>query len=369
MRYNYFLYLLLLMLSFRPAWAQQDSTKRSFTDNLYFSAQYSSGFLVAHRGSLESLVNTYTSSFQIEVGKTTYGKKAWEQLYHYPNLGIGYYQGNLGNNEVFGNTKALYGFIEAPYFPEKKVSFGYKFGFGLAYLSKSFDIDENIYNIAIGSHVNFLIHFAFDIKLNLLEDKLFIKTGLGFKHMSNGKIQAPNLGLNIVDWHLTAGYYIGKRVQHISKALPIRDKHTFMGIIAGGPKEFTNPDLGKYFGGNATIEYEYSIQRKVSVGLGADIFYDGVIREEMLQKEDPKAGMHAVRAGIHATYVIYYHKIGFIVQMGSYIEPYSKDDGYLYHRVGFRAKITDHLLANVTMKTHWARASIVEVGLGYYFSK
>lgn len=305
----------------------------------------------------------------MEIAKTTYGKKSWEQLYNFPSLGMGYFHGNLGNDEVFGIADALYGFIEAPYAPEKKVSFGYKFGFGLAHLSKKADLYQNIYNLAIGSHFNAFIHFSFDLKLNLMQNRLFVKTGLGFKHMSNGKIQTPNLGLNIFDWHLTTGYYFGRRIPQIYKPLPIRNKHTFMAILAGGVKEFTEPNLGKYFAGNTTLEYEYAIQNKISVGLGTDLFYDGVVDKELSQNDDPKATVHALRAGIHASYIIYYHKIGFIVQMGSYIAPYYEGNGYIYHRVGFRAKITEHILANLTMKTHWAKADIVEFGLGYYFSK
>jgi len=369
MKLKTFLYLLILISIHQTSIAQNDSIKYKFTDNLYISGQYGAGFLIAHRGSLESLVNTYTYSFIVEVAKTSYGKKAWEQLYNFPSLGIGYFHGNLGNDEVFGIGDALYGFIEAPYSLEKKLSFGYKFGVGVAYLSEKADLYDNIYNLAIGSHINAFVHFSFDIKLNLLQNRLFIKTGLGFKHMSNGKIQTPNLGLNLLDWHITSGYYFGRRIPQINKTLPIRDKNTFMVIIAGGPKEFTEPNLGKYFAGNTTIEYEYSIQNKISTGLGADLFYDGVAHKELDTEEDSKPGLHATRFGIHASYIIYYHKIGFIVQMGSYIAPYYKDDGYLYHRVGFRAKITNHLLANITMKTHWAKADIVEFGLGYYFSK
>ena len=369
MRLKFILSLSFILLLVQLSFSQKDSLKYSFSDNLYVSGQYGGGFLIAHRSSLEPLVNTYTHSFLLEIGKTSYGKKSWEQLYNYPTLGLGYYHGNLGNDDIFGTTNALYGFIEAPYFPEKKVAFGYKFGFGLAYLSEKFDIDKNIYNVAIGSHINFFIHFSFDGKLNLLQDRLFIKTGLGFSHMSNGKTQTPNLGLNILDWHLSMGYYLGQRIPHYSSNFPKPSKHLFMFIVAGGFKEFTEANLGKYFAGNTTIEYEYSVGNKINWGLGSDIFYDGVVHEELIQKNDTKASQHATRVGLHASYTIYYHKVGFIIQMGSYIAPYYTDDGYIYHRVGFRVKISKNLLANLTMKTHWGRADIVEFGLGYYFTK
>jgi len=369
MKLRFLALLFLIAFYFQFAFGQHDSARYRFKDNLYFSAQLGSGFLIAHRSSLAPLVNSYTQSLFVEIAKSSFGKKAWQQLYNYPSLGIGYYHGSLGNNDIFGHSNGIYGFIEAPYFPEKKVSFTYKFGFGLAYLSKKFDLYDNIYNVAIGSHINYLIVFSFDFKFNLLHNKLFIKTGLGFKHMSNGKTQTPNLGLNIADWHLTAGYYIGERNSHITKSIERRNKQTFMLIVAGGLKEFTTPNLGKYFAGNTTFEYEHAFKTKISFGTGLDIFYDGVVHKELNQKEDNNAFAHAIRYGLHGTYVIYYHKVGFVIQMGTYIAPNYKDDGYIYHRVGFRAKITEHLLANLTMKTHWGRADIVEFGLGYYVSK
>ncbi len=369
MKFHFFLYLFFWTLLIPKIFAQEDSTRSFFTDNLSVSGQFGAGFLMAHRGSLESLVNSYTSSFFFDIGKTTFGKKAWEQLYNYPTLGIGYYHGSLGNKDIFGHSDGIYGFIESPYFQEKTISFTYKFGFGLAYLNKKYDLNDNIYNVAIGSHVNYLINFSFDLRLKLLQDKLFLKTGLGFKHMSNGKTQTPNLGLNIFDWHITAGYYIGNRKSKIKKHIHQRKKHTFIAVIAGGLKEFTVPDLGKYFAGNTTLEYEYSIRNKISGGVGADVFYDGVVDKELSLLDDSESRTHAVRFGLHATYVIYYHKIGFIVQFGSYLAPYYRDDGYIYHRVGFRTKITKHLLANITMKTHWGKADIVEFGLAYFLSK
>ncbi len=369
MKIKSILYYTLILLSTYNSFAQKDSSKVKFSDNLFISSQYSRGILLAHRESLSSLIKDYTTSVLIEVGKSTYGKKPWQELYRYPSLGIGYFYSTLGNDDVFGKMNALYGFIDAPYFQQGVFNFDFTFGFGLAYLNKKYDLEDNIYNIAIGSHINYFVRFSFDFKANLLDQKLYIKTGLGLNHSSNGKIQTPNLGLNLADWHLSAGYYFGRQNTRIKQAFPKREKHTFMFIAAGGLKEFTEPNHGKYFAGNTTFEYLYSVMKKSSWGAGADYFYDGVVNERLIQSRDSNPFLHAGRLGIHATYSINYGKIGFIVQLGTYIAPYYKDDGYLYHRIGFRAKLTKHLLANVSMKTHWARADIVEFGLGYYFTK
>jgi len=346
--------------------AQSDSTK--FTDNLFVSVTYGNGILMAHRASLKALINDYTYYTTIEIGTATYGKRPWESLFKYPMLGVGIYRGANGNNNLFGHTTALYGFVSSPYHNEKQVSFGYKFGGGMAYVEKPFDIDQNIYNIVIGSHLNVYIHLAFDLKLKLFNDKVFINTGLGFTHQSNGKIQTPNLGFNILDLHFTAAYFLGKQSKKIYKAFPQRKKHTFVGVITGGAKEYNEPNLGKFFAGSIILDYEYSVMKKSSWGAGLDFFYDGIIHDKYKTEQNSRALMHAGRFGAHLGYVFNYNKVGFIVQLGSYINPYYNDISILYSRIGIRAKVSKHLIANITMKTHYAKADIVEFGLAYYFS-
>jgi hypothetical protein len=363
-------YLILIFLfSTICLFAQPDSTKNKFIDNIYISSQFGKGLAVAHRSSLQPLVKEYPSLLHIEIGKTTYGNKSWQNLYNYPSLGIGYYRSTLGNREILGTCNSLYGFIETPYYTERKITLQYKFGFGLAYLDKTYNLDNNIYNSAIGSHINFFVHLSFDAKINLYNKKWYLKTGIGLTHMSNGKTQTPNLGLNLIDFHINTCYYFGDRINNIPKKKHYRKPHTFIGIITGGFKEFSAPNLGKYFAGSTIIEYEYAIKNKLSVGTGFDCFYDGVLHKTFKNENDPSALRHAIRTGIHAGITYYFGDVGFVLQVGSYIKPYYQDISPIYKRFGLRAKINKHLIANLSLKTHWAKADIIEIGLAYYIEK
>jgi len=367
MKFKKVILFLFLLIPFFSVWAQKSTSSK--TDDFFFSLQYSKGITAAHRPSLSYLIKDYPVLFNFEIGRSMNGKKSWHQIFNYPYLGLGYAHFTLGNNEIFGLANAWYGFIDVPYYPEKKLNLDYKIGLGISYISNCFNVKNNIFNFAIGSHLNVYFNLAFDLKYNLLNKRLILATGFGITHVSNGKIQSPNLGLNILDFHLSTRYFFGKRREKIQSKYTYLKKHSFMIIGAGGAKEYSKPNMGKFFAGNLTFEYEYRNSNKVSWGIGSDIFYDGVLEDEFKWKNDNNPFLHANRAGLHLTYGFHYHKVDFIIQMGSYLFPYSTDDGYFYHRVGFRVLLSKHLIANLTMKTHWARADIVEFGIGYYWEK
>jgi hypothetical protein len=45
---------------------------------------------------------------------------------------------------------------------------------------------------------------------------------------------------------------------------------------------------------------------------------------------------------------------------------YNPDDMF-YHRLGLRYQFKEHLLLNLVLKSHWARADYIEYGIGYVF--
>ena len=53
------------------------------------------------------------------------------------------------------------------------------------------------------------------------------------------------------------------------------------------------------------------------------------------------------------------------LHMGGYILPNYKEDGYFYHRINSRYKINDNLFFNLGLKSHWAVADFIEVGIGF----
>ena len=65
------------------------------------------------------------------------------------------------------------------------------------------------------------------------------------------------------------------------------------------------------------------------------------------------------------SYELVISRLSVIAHIGGYVIDNWKQDGLLYHRLGFNYRINKHFLANFTLKTHFAKADNFELGLGY----
>ena len=73
--------------------------------------------------------------------------------------------------------------------------------------------------------------------------------------------------------------------------------------------------------------------------------------------------------GIHASTDVVFNKFSFTIQAGYYLYSKWKETEIVYNRFGIIYKFTEHLSANITLKTHLVKADYAEIGLGYYFIK
>lgn len=159
---------------------------------------YHSGMIMPHVPSIDFLSQEYTTGIDLRLIRHTDGSKPWHRHYHRPLLGIGYHGGSLGNQRIYGQAHSLYGFFEAPLWNlSRSLYLNYQMSAGLSYINRTFDLDKNIYNIAIGTHLN--LHYQLSVLAGFrLTPKYHVVAGLGLTHFSNGKIHSPNKGLNLI---------------------------------------------------------------------------------------------------------------------------------------------------------------------------
>lgn len=342
--------------------------KEDIFNNIYISPKVHYGFIIPHHESIAYLLKAHVPGFEIEIGKPTFGKHAWEQLYRYPRTGIGYFFCDYGNPAVLGQAHALYSFMNIPVITKgSNYLLNYEIAFGVSYLTKRFDVYDNHLNTAIGAHINVYFRLGFDTKIALSE-KIELTGEAGFSHCSNGKWRSPNYGLNVLSGSLGVNYLINStKKEPVRLVLPESyNKNYYSVIFSAGAKVFDNLYNNYYFISSVSIDYERHMNMKRRIGIGADIFYDKSISEALAVDGELNEDIaNLFKFGLHGSHTLTYNRLLMTINLGRYLYSKYTDLSLFYSRLALRYKVNSHILFNVSLKAHNAKADFIEWGVGY----
>jgi hypothetical protein len=341
-----------------------------FTDNLYLRADGHFGFLVPEYQLFNQIANEHIYSAEISLQKQASGKHERDQIFNYPEFGVTFLYSSLGNKEVFGHEAALYGYFLAHLVDRNRFQLNQQFGLGLGYATRTFNMENNYMNVAVGSRLN--IHFNYKLGTSYrLTDKFHLNTGLSFSHYSNANMSEPNLGVNFVTLYAGTNYLIGERkLEDRRTKSPHTGANEFAFIYAAGGKHTRALQSTIYFTSSMSAEYRRHISRKIRIGCGLDLFYDSSTETEMsVPGEETYKPINDYRTGLHFSQEIAYGSFSFILQEGFYIGLTNKVDPnkIMYNRGIIRYKFNDRFLVHVSMKSHLHILDYPELGFGYWF--
>jgi len=338
-------------------------------DNVRLRADLHAGYLVPEYQLFNQLANEHIYSAELSFQKQTSGEKERDQLFNHPEFGVTLLYTSLGNKEAFGHEAALYGYFLTHLIRQKRFQFNQQFGLGLGYATRTFDLQNNYMNVAVGSHLN--IHFNYKIGVSFnLSDRFDINSGLSFSHYSNANMAEPNLGVNFLTFYVGTNYLIGKRnIQEKRELQAHQAMNEFSIIYNAGGKHTRALQSTIYFTSSFSAEYKRHISRKIRLGAGLDLFYDSSTKTEMsVPGKDPYRPIDDFRTGLHFSQEIAYGPFSFILQEGLYIGLTNKVDENkrMYNRAIVRYKFNDRFLVHITMKSHLHILDYPEVGFGYW---
>jgi hypothetical protein len=322
------------------------------------------GFVMPHHTSIAYHVNEHITPFHLRWGIKTRGTKLWHHQMGFPTMGIGLYRSNLGNDDIYGKATAVYGFASWPLY--KPLNLEYQIGFGIAHLTKTFDIEDNYTNIAIGSHLN--IYFDATIKTHIPINKNWqLLYFLQFTHFSNGKMQSPNKGLNLITNNLGISYHFGNFNQCPNPTVPssVQSSKNRIDLWAGiGMKTISRSIPGKKFASTLGLQYRRSTSTLTSWGGGLDLFYDESLRQnpELMEAE---SSSNFYQLGLHADMDKHIERFSLTLQIGGYLYTAVDPEAPLYTRLGIRYQVNHNIWCNLSLKAHYAIASFIEWGIGY----
>lgn len=355
------IFILLLCLSTNLLQGQQ-----KFTDNLSIVSNYHFGLIIPEYQFINYFTNDYVRSVDLSLVKQTTGKTYWDQLFKYPQYGLSLFYSTLGNNDVFGKELSLNYFFKTNLINNKQFHLFNQIGAGLSYVNKTFDLENNPNNVAIGS--NFDVHFNFRLGINYtLAQKSSFNLGLSFDHLSNANTNEFNYGLNYLTAFGGISYRIGDQTELHTHNIETHQQKNNLKFCASIGGKHTDALISDYY---LTSSFEFEFQRELTpvfhLGVGLDLFYDSSVEEQFSDIGQKFKNSDSFQSGIHISESFTYNKFCLTIQEGLYVLlPNKIINKKMYNRAVLQYEVTNHMFVRIAMKSHVFILDFPELGVGF----
>lgn len=332
--------------------------------NFGIGAEPKIGYLMPHRSTMAHLVEQHSYAVELSGVLQTDGTKQWHHDFNFPKISVNLFYSDLGNPNVLGEAYAFTGGIYLPFFKQNGWSLGSELQAGIGYVTKHYDVDLNPKNNAIGSHVNCLFSFGLRFEKQFLQHAMGMKVSM--THFSNGAYKLPNLGLNLPFLGLNYTYFMQPINRKDSASFEREGTElkswNFSTQLIGSVKQIY-PTGGNSYGVIALTNYaQFKATHKCMIEGGLDLIYNG---STVAYNGGGYSRDKNFQVGVYGAYVLPIHKFHMFVAMGRYLYKPLYPAGMWYHKFGGRFQIIDKLWANISIKSHWAKADYFEYGLSY----
>jgi hypothetical protein len=358
------LLIVLFMMLFSIASEGQNSPAHDYI----ISGQGHYGYIISHRNNISHLIKGHIYGGELSYIFRTNGKKAWHKYYQYPELGFCALHLYLANPRQLGTFEALYPYTNIRLNKLKRSwKLNLRLGVGLACITKPFDRVTNNKNNAIGSYINGFVNLRIGYA-TMLSKSWRLDAGIGLTHASNGAIATPNLGLNIATVGMGLGYAFGNKELVYKKDTIEKFRNKWVPVVIGlvGVRELEQPDGAKYLAFGAELNVYRTLNRKNRLGLGAEFAYNNATRKIYENDSIYNVSFGDIgTVGAKICYEFVYDRVSLPVEFGYYLYKKQPAFGTMFHRIGVRYMLTKHVMTNITLLTHWARADYFEWGIGY----
>lgn len=321
------------------------------------------GFLAAHHESLWIMVDRPARAIELHVERPFSGAREWHGSYAGARWGIGAMWLDAGS-DMLGPAFRVLPYLALPVLPGGGWQLEARIGWGLGVVRDPFDRVENFKQHAVGSRLNLAVQLAGGLKRAWGVHS--VEAGIALDHLSNGAMQRPNLGINVVT--LQAGYT--RRLGGPWAQPAVRDScwHEGRLILFGMANLGWNESFPVGSGRRPVLSLSGSAYRRISpksaVGAGLDLFHKGSLRISAPELADsPAAGL--LQAGVHVGYNMLMGRMVLQFATGTYLHTPVPERAVIYTRVGMRHQLSPRLFANLSLKSHFFVADHFELGVGY----
>jgi hypothetical protein len=309
-------------------------------------------------------------SINIQLGLSSTDKKDWAVSYRQPYYGIGVSISDFQTPEL-GRPVSGYGYLGIPIVRSKYLSLYNELQYGMAFGWNNYDPILNPKNHAIGS--KFTVHAASQMMLRLhMSPYVDLTTGLSFVHFSNGRMERPNNGINIITPSVGFAIYPNKQARYIrpKRALSL-NRPLEWALIAGygNHQRISDIDDQKYFavgGLMASLAKQHTNYYRSRISL--DINYFWSLTEDQNEAQ-AKPGWSNLTLGVAYQPEFTIGDFTMVGGIGLYLR--HQDYGnyeQLYQRLGLRYNFTKNISLGVNIRSvNFYEAEFLEFQFGYHF--
>jgi hypothetical protein len=356
---------LLLLLGFVSTIQAQENKETNAIDVTFFT-----GNVLPHTDDLRHLVTGHPEGVMINFSKQTHGNKEWERAYGYPDYGA-YVLYQDFHNEILGKNIAVGAHYDFYTWNRKLV---FKISQGIALTSNPYDKEDNSKNNAFGSKIVANTNFACTFKKENIIDNMGFQAGLLFTHFSNGRIKAPNSGINTYNINLGLNYNLDKKVPNspITKITEnnFKEPIRYNFVLRAGVNESPIIGSGQFPFYHIGFYADKRVGRKSAFQLGTEVFFSPYLKEFIKYQTvaypekniDPNTDYK--RVGVFIGHELFINHISLEAQLGYYVyQPY-KFDIPIYDRLGMKYYFSKKAFTGLSIKTHGFLAEAMEFVIG-----
>lgn len=336
----------------------------------------------------DKLKNGY-GALEVRTGWQSKGDAAWQREHQYPSYGMGWYTGYVGDEDIFGQPHALFGYISFPAYRRGRITLAVEPALGLTYNLKPYNPEHNVINDAIGS--KFAVYFAMHIGGKYhLNRKINLLYGMDLTHFSNGRTVTPNLGLNMMGFSTGVRYNYNSMQRKVDNSLYATNLLQSRPLLAKGesPRKVKESSLSlyqavgtvqnkkdaatnhRYLTSSTVLEFQHRFNTKHGMFAGFDAFVDPSARDTSEFKANKEA-LAIFFPSVHVGYDFMFWKMAIRFQVGIPVTKIGRElKGYYFIRPAVRYDVNKRLFAQIGLKTfNGATADWMEWGLGYKLAK
>lgn len=354
----------------------QTASSFTFSDVQY---HYFLGKIVKHTNDFKPKITENTQCHELSFNFKTNGEKAWHQTHDKPNLNFNLIYVQYGDAQIFGESFNMLTGLQYNKHHRRFVR-QLNLKFGLNYSTKPYNFFTNPINNAIGSHFNLTakVDFGYAYKLT---NKLYLSMRLSIKHHSNGRVETPNKGVNVMGGQIGLQWKVNQpNYKNQTDEKPFNSfykKHQLVFSVGYGRhefvKEFNGPKYPVYVAGffaqkrlNALLMLNYGIEYVYFKSAYTVIIDNAIVPNRPhwhAGKISPYIGLDVLYGRFAISFLIGYYPYKPILTAGRIPTKF----GFKYYLHSNDAKHMHNVFIAGYLKTHYAAAEYLEIAIGWRF--